>query len=78
MKPDTYKALLRNMRNLTKPPANILELPLGERAEMALKAAFEKVIEAHIRDGRPLYIWRDGKVVEVSARELRDTPVEPQ
>jgi hypothetical protein len=45
---------------------------------MALKAAVEKVIESHIRDGRPLYIWRDGKVVEVSAQELRDTPAEPQ
>jgi hypothetical protein len=66
------------MGNLTKPPANILELPLGERAEMALKAAVEKVIESHIRDGRPIYIWRDGKVVEVSAQELRDTPVKPQ
>jgi hypothetical protein len=45
---------------------------------MALKAAVEKVIEAHIRDGRPIAIWRDGKVVEVSAQELRDTPVKPQ
>jgi hypothetical protein len=78
MKPDTYKALVRNMGNTTKPPANILELPMGERAEMALKAAVEKVIEAHIRDGRPISIWRDGKVVEVSAQELRDTPVKPQ
>ncbi|MGC2697903.1 MAG: hypothetical protein WA738_19115 [Candidatus Angelobacter sp.] len=66
------------MGNLTKPPANILELPLAERAEMALKAAVEKVVESHVREGRPLYIWRDGKVVEVSARELRDTPVKPQ
>ena len=66
------------MGNLTKPPANILDLPLAERAEMALKAAFEKVIEAHIRNGRPISIWRDGKVVEVSAQELRDTPAKPQ
>jgi hypothetical protein len=66
------------MGNLTKPPANILELPLGERAEMALKAAVEKVVEAHVREGRPLYIWRDGKVVEVPAQELRDTPAKPQ
>ncbi len=66
------------MGKLTKPPANILELPLGERAEMALKAAVEKVIESHIRDGRPIYIWRDGTVVEVSAQELRDTPAKPQ
>jgi len=55
------------MGTLTKPPANILELPLAQRAEMALKAAVEKVVEEHVRDGRPLYIWRDGKVVEVSA-----------
>ena len=66
------------MGNSTKPPTNILELPLGERAEMALKAAVEKVIERHVREGRPIYIWRDGKVVEVSAQELRDTPVKPQ
>ena len=66
------------MGNLTKPPANILELPLAERAEMALKAAVEKVVEAHVRDGRPLYIWHDGKVVEVPAQELRDTSVKPQ
>jgi len=72
------KLWLRNMGNTTKPPANILELPMGKRAEMALKAAVEKVIEAHIRDGRPISIWRDGKVVEVSAQELRDTPVKPQ
>jgi hypothetical protein len=71
MKPDAYKALVTQYgKHVTKPPANILELPLGERAEMALKAAVEKVVEAHIRDGRPIYIWRDGKVVEVSAQEL--------
>jgi hypothetical protein len=45
---------------------------------MALKAAVEKVVESHVRDGRPLYIWCDGKVIEVSAQELRDTPVKPQ
>jgi hypothetical protein len=49
------------MGNTTKPPANILELPMGERAEMALKAAFEKVVEAHIRDWRPISIWRDAR-----------------
>jgi hypothetical protein len=45
---------------------------LAQRAEMALKAAVEKVVEEHVRDGRPLYIWRDGQVVEVSAQELRE------
>ena len=60
------------MGTLTKPPANILELPLAQRAEMALKAAVEKVVEEHTRDGQPLYIWLDGKVIEVSAQELRE------
>jgi hypothetical protein len=33
------------MGNLNKPPANIPELPLAERAEMALKAAVEKMVK---------------------------------
>ncbi len=56
---------------MTRPPANVLELPLEVRAEMALKAAFEKVVIEHARKGRPIYIWRDGKVVEVPPEELR-------
>jgi hypothetical protein len=44
---------------------------LEERALMALKAAVKKVIEEHAREGLPLYIWRDGKVVAVPAEELR-------
>jgi len=57
---------------MTKPPANILALPLAERAEMALRAAVEKVIEEHVRDGRPLYVWQDGKVVAIPPGELRN------
>ena len=34
---------------MTKPPANVLELPLEQRAEMAFKAAVEKVIVEHAR-----------------------------
>jgi len=56
---------------MTKPPANVLELPLEQRAEMALKAAVEKVIVEHARHGLPIYIWREGKVVELSPEELR-------
>ena len=56
---------------MTKPPANVLDLPLQQRAEMALKAAVEKVIVEHARQGLPIYIWRDGKVVEVPPEELR-------
>lgn len=56
---------------MTTPPANVLELPLEERAEMALKAAVEKVIVEHARRGLPIYIWRDDKIVAVSPEELR-------
>ena len=59
---------------MISPPLNVLELPLEERALMALKAAVEKVIEEHAREGLPLYIWRDGKVVAVPAEELRSQP----
>jgi predicted ABC-type ATPase len=52
-------------------PANVLELPLLERATMALKAAVENAIEEHAREGLPMYIWRDGQVVAVPAEELR-------
>jgi hypothetical protein len=56
---------------MKKPPPNVLELPLEVRAEMALKAAVEKLIEDHAREGRSIFIWQDGKVVEISAEELR-------
>ncbi len=60
---------------MTKLPTNIVELPLSERGLMALKAAVEKVIDEHVREGLPMYIWRDGKVVAVPAEELRKRPV---
>jgi len=56
---------------MTKPPANVLDLPLEQRAEMALKAAVEKVIVEHARQGLSIYIWRDGKVVEIPPEELQ-------
>lgn len=63
---------------MTKPPANVLELPLEERAEMALKAAVQKVIVEHARQGLPIYIWRDGRVVELSSEQLRTESVRLQ
>ena len=56
---------------MTKPPANVLELPLEQRAELAFKAAVEEVIVEHARQGLPIYIWREGKVVQLSPEELR-------
>jgi hypothetical protein len=36
-----------------------------------MKAAMEEVVEEHAREGLPLYIWRNGKVVAVPAEEFR-------
>jgi len=56
---------------MIKPPQNVLDMPLADRGLLALKAAVEKVIEEHAREGLPLYFWRDGKVIAVPARELQ-------
>jgi hypothetical protein len=56
---------------MTKPAENILELPLEQWAEMALKAAVERIIVDHARQGLPIYFWRDGKVVKLLPEELR-------
>ena len=55
---------------MKKPPANVLDLPLEERAEIALKAAVEKAIADHVRKGQPIYIWRNGEVLEIRPDEV--------
>jgi len=55
---------------MSKPPANVLELPMEQRAEMALKAAVEEIVIEHARTGAPFYIWRDGKVIAMPKEEL--------
>ncbi len=56
---------------MIKEPPNVLELPMPERGLMALKVAVKKAIEEHARQGLPIYIWCDGRVVEVPPDELR-------
>jgi hypothetical protein len=56
---------------MTRPPPNVLELPLEVRAEMALKAAVEGVIIESARLGLPMYIWRDGEVIAMPTEELQ-------
>jgi hypothetical protein len=50
---------------------DILSLPLHVRAEMALKEAVREALAEHAREGRPAYIWRDGKVVAMTPDEIR-------
>jgi hypothetical protein len=51
----------------------VLDLPLDERALLALKAAVKKAIAERIREGLPVYVWANGKVVDLSAKKGRTT-----
>jgi hypothetical protein len=57
---------------MSKPSKHVLSLPLEERAEIAFKAAVAKAIDENARLGLPVYVGREGKVIELSSDELRD------
>jgi hypothetical protein len=38
---------------------------------MAFQEAVQEVIDEHARLGLPLHVWQNGKVVGLSAREIR-------
>jgi hypothetical protein len=57
---------------MRKPSKDMLRLPLEKRAEIAFKVAVAKAIEEHARLGLPIYIWRNGRVVELSPNEVRN------
>lgn len=39
-----------------------------DKAEAAMKKAVKSVIAEHKRSGRPLAVWKDGKVNKITAR----------
>jgi hypothetical protein len=57
---------------MSKPSKAVLRLPIEKRAEIAFKIAVAKAIDEHARLGLPVYIWRDGRVVELSPAEVRN------
>jgi hypothetical protein len=56
---------------MREPSKNVSELALEDRADLAMKTAIEKLKLDHARRGLPVYIWQDGKIVEVSAEQLK-------
>lgn len=60
------------MKKSPKAMANkkITDEKLQAGAEKALKEAVREVIEDHRRSGRPVIVWRNGKVVKVPASQL--------
>jgi predicted ABC-type ATPase len=68
-----YSALVkRYRRTCASLQSRYCGCPIEKRAEIAFKAAVAKAIDEHARLGFPIYIGRDGKVVELSADEVRD------
>jgi hypothetical protein len=57
---------------MSKPSKAVLRLPIEKRAEIAFKIAVAKAIDEHSRLGLPIYIWRDGRVVELSPDKARN------
>lgn len=51
-------------------PKNVLDLPLEERALLALRAAVKKAIAEHVRDGLAVYVWSGGRVVKLAPGKL--------
>lgn len=45
-------------------------LSLQDKAELAMKSAVRKVIAEHKKSGRPIYIWKNGKVARIPAAKL--------
>jgi len=43
---------------------NLKDIPIGIRAEKALKKAVADAIADHKRSGNSIVIWRDGKAVK--------------
>ena len=58
--------------HMSKPSKAVLRLPLEKRAEIAFTIAVAKAIDEQVRLGLPVYIWRDGRVIELSPDEARN------
>ena len=47
------------------------KVSLGTLAIRAMRGAVKKAVEEHRRLGVPMVIWRDGKIVHISASRIR-------
>ena len=48
-------------------------LNLQQKAMLAMKEAIHEVVENHKKTGRPLSMWKNGKVVRISANQFTHT-----
>jgi len=44
------------------------KLTLQDKAELAMKKAVKDVVARHKKSGRPLAVWKNGKVTKIKAK----------
>jgi hypothetical protein len=55
---------------MTEKKKKLSDIPIGIRAEEALKKAVAETIADHKRAGYPIVIWRDGEVVQIPPEQI--------
>ena len=43
---------------------------IEQKAMLAMRSAIRKLIKRHKLSGQPLYVWKNGKVVRISADKI--------
>jgi hypothetical protein len=43
---------------------------LQDKAELAMKSAIREVVENHKKSGRPLAVWKNGRMIRISPSKL--------
>ncbi|MFA5351260.1 MAG: hypothetical protein WC357_08045 [Candidatus Omnitrophota bacterium] len=46
------------------------EITIQDKAELAMKSAIRQVVREHKKSGRPLAVWKNGKIARISANKL--------
>ncbi len=65
------------MKKTRKAGRDVRNLPFEIKAEMAIKEAVAEAIAEHKRQGHPIAIWRDGKVVLIPPDEIAVSEIIP-
>ncbi|MFA5093258.1 MAG: hypothetical protein WC543_04890 [Candidatus Omnitrophota bacterium] len=46
------------------------EITIQDKAVLAIKSAIRQVVQDHKKSGRPLAVWKNGKMVKIAASKL--------
>jgi hypothetical protein len=55
---------------MTEKKRKLDDIPISIRAEKAIKKAVAETLADHKRTGDPIFIWRDGKVVQIPPEKI--------